>query len=392
MPRRTKASLQALTAPLLALLLAPCGADVDLTGLWTGSPSGSPKEILLAQRDPDAAADSASFELVCRTTDYMTSSPCGWTSARCTVAGDAVTCTLPVGSGTANAAGDQIMFSGGPDNKFTGGLSGIWASASDKGVDAYLMLHNATTNAVVVWWDTGVTPNTGPWAWGAGVYTPANRSLLFTTGYLSTLQSSVFRADLSAVASGGLSGWAKKPSQIIRPPPPVPPPPPCKDALGCSLNGECRDGVCTCDKGWKGQVCGELDLMPVDKAEVGLFINGTTTWGGTPIVTTDPKTAEKTYHLYVIILYSAKGVAYTYSSIIMYIEILHITECGDDEKSIFQDYPGTMRPIELSCDACGQFRRVHGVALPACELGEQFADRPRHRYITPRYGPALSLS
>jgi len=172
MPRRTKASLQALTAPLLALLLAPCGADVDLTGLWTGSPSGSPKEILLAQRDPDAAADSASFELVCRTTDYMTSSPCGWTSARCTVAGDAVTCTLPVGSGTANAAGDQIMFSGGPDNKFTGGLSGIWASASDKGVDAYLMLHNATTNAVVVWWDTGVTPNTGPWAWGAGVYTP----------------------------------------------------------------------------------------------------------------------------------------------------------------------------------------------------------------------------
>jgi hypothetical protein len=157
MPRRTKASLQALTAPLLALLLAPCGADVDLTGLWTGSPSGSPKEILLAQRDPDAAADSASFELVCRTTDYMTSSPCGWTSARCTVAGDAVTCTLPVGSGTANAAGDQIMFSGGPDNKFTGGLSGIWASASDKGVDAYLMLHNATTNAVVVWWDTGVT-------------------------------------------------------------------------------------------------------------------------------------------------------------------------------------------------------------------------------------------
>ena len=75
----------------------------------------------------------------------------------------------------------------------------------------------------------------------------------------------------------------------------VPPPPPCKNALGCGLNGECHNGICECDKGWTGQVCGELDLMPVSKQEIGLFINGTTTWGGTPIVTTDPKTAKKVF-------------------------------------------------------------------------------------------------
>jgi hypothetical protein len=30
----------------------------------------------------------------------------------------------------------------------------------------------------------------------------------------------------------------------------------------CSLNGECVNSICNCDKGWKGDSCGLLDLNP----------------------------------------------------------------------------------------------------------------------------------
>ena len=110
------------------------------------------------------------------------------------MSGNIVACDAPVGSGTLNAAADQIMFPDGePDNKFTGTLSGIWSAANGTDADAYLVAHNATTNGVIVWWDTGVTPNRGPWSWGTGVFTPSNRSLHFTAGHL--LQSiNLYRA------------------------------------------------------------------------------------------------------------------------------------------------------------------------------------------------------
>eukprot|EP01051_Picozoa_sp_SAG22_P010691 SAG22_NODE_976_length_6199_cov_1.414426_4_plen_502_part_00 len=294
-------------AALAALLTQPLPAaassttvGLDLSGVWTGSPAGSPKELMLAQAVDGAGP--AAFELLCRTTDYtLAAAPCGWASARCNVSGAAVSCDAPVNSGTlrvgAGGARPEIMFGGGPDIKYTGGLSGIWAVANDKDVDAYILAHNASMNTVVAWWDTGVSKR-GAWAWGPGIFSPANRSLRFTSGYLSTLQPSVMSADLSKVESGGLSGWAKKMPQIIRPPPPVPPLPPCKDALGCGLNGECVGGICECDKVWRGPVCGELDLQPVDKQQVGLFIPGTTTWGGTPVVTADAATGKKTFHLF----------------------------------------------------------------------------------------------
>jgi len=58
----------------------------------------------------------------------------------------------------------------------------------------------------------------------------------------------------------------------------------CRSALDCGLNGECLpSGACECDKGWRGAVCGELDLLPVDKAKRGLLLPGSATWGGTPI-------------------------------------------------------------------------------------------------------------
>lgn len=57
---------------------------------------------------------------------------------------------------------------------------------------------------------------------------------------------------------------------------------PCNDSLDCSLNGECSaSGGCTCSAGWTGLKCGELDLLPVNRAQLG-FVPGATTssWGG----------------------------------------------------------------------------------------------------------------
>ena len=76
-------------------MLLPLGlllpASVDLSGVWTGSPAGSPREIMLAQ-----PTSGEGFELLCRTTDYETPmGVCGWQSAKCTVAGTAVKCDSP---------------------------------------------------------------------------------------------------------------------------------------------------------------------------------------------------------------------------------------------------------------------------------------------------------
>lgn len=57
---------------------------------------------------------------------------------------------------------------------------------------------------------------------------------------------------------------------------------PCRDALDCSLNGHCSpSGGCTCSAGWVGLRCGELDVLPVNKSQLG-FVPGPTTssWGG----------------------------------------------------------------------------------------------------------------
>ena len=57
---------------------------------------------------------------------------------------------------------------------------------------------------------------------------------------------------------------------------------PCRDALDCSLNGECSaSGGCTCSAGWTGLRCGELDLLPVNKSQLG-FVPGpiSSSWGG----------------------------------------------------------------------------------------------------------------
>ena len=60
---------------------------------------------------------------------------------------------------------------------------------------------------------------------------------------------------------------------------------PCLSARDCSLNGACRaDGACACDAGWRGRQCGELSLLPVDRAVLGFNPQAgganMSSWGG----------------------------------------------------------------------------------------------------------------
>lgn len=58
---------------------------------------------------------------------------------------------------------------------------------------------------------------------------------------------------------------------------------PCEplDPHACYGNGECSGGVCTCEVGWRGAYCSQLDLMPARRSASGLPMNSAMpTWGG----------------------------------------------------------------------------------------------------------------
>jgi len=66
----------------------------------------------------------------------------------------------------------------------------------------------------------------------------------------------------------------------------------CSNDLDCSLVGECQDGSCVCDPGWKGKSCDMLDVQksPVDAG----YRNATgASWGGN-VIYEDGK-----YHMFV---------------------------------------------------------------------------------------------
>lgn len=72
----------------------------------------------------------------------------------------------------------------------------------------------------------------------------------------------------------------------------------CKDALDCSLNGECAQGHCKCNHGWTGDLCGQLQLnpaKPLPDTEGGLHIpDGGSTWGMSVV-----KENSTSYHGYI---------------------------------------------------------------------------------------------
>ena len=74
-------------------------------------------------------------------------------------------------------------------------------------------------------------------------------------------------------------------------------------SLECSLNGHCEpvsaggsggSGRCSCERGWKGLRCGELDLGSVNRSRLGFVpATGDSSWGGG--VT---KASDGSYHLF----------------------------------------------------------------------------------------------
>eukprot|EP00040_Diaphanoeca_grandis_P041741 m.263398 g.263398 ORF g.263398 m.263398 type:complete len:226 (-) comp50329_c0_seq1:706-1383(-) len=62
----------------------------------------------------------------------------------------------------------------------------------------------------------------------------------------------------------------------------------CTMDLNCSLNGECREGVCLCDDGWGGLGCATMQLLPVSfpqgyGMQRSLQADVNTSWGGNVI-------------------------------------------------------------------------------------------------------------
>ena len=78
----------------------------------------------------------------------------------------------------------------------------------------------------------------------------------------------------------------------------------CRSDMDCQLNGICdtQQHVCKCDTGWKGGVCGDLDLFPgavaygcppesVDPDPRSVHSCNVTSWGGGPPIF-NPETKE----------------------------------------------------------------------------------------------------
>ncbi len=114
--------------------------------------------------------------------------------------------------------------------------------------------------------------------------------------------SAVGRRTLSGLFSGcgaNVDGKCQVPIPPVPPVPPSPPPPPgpCIGPEGCSLNGECTNGVCTCDRPWSGKFCGTIDFEPEAIAAYGSGDTASTSsWGGGPPVW---DAATKQWHLFV---------------------------------------------------------------------------------------------
>ena len=75
----------------------------------------------------------------------------------------------------------------------------------------------------------------------------------------------------------------------------------CKTSVDCQLNGACKQSQCVCDKGWKGEQCGSLNLDPSAQVAYGYdpkmkVTDRFSSWGGGPPV----KSAEDgKYHLFI---------------------------------------------------------------------------------------------
>ena len=65
----------------------------------------------------------------------------------------------------------------------------------------------------------------------------------------------------------------------------------CQSDSDCSMLGTCATGVCSCGRGWLGEHCEQLDLLPLDRSALvsnssglnELASSSTSTWGGAAV-------------------------------------------------------------------------------------------------------------
>ena len=80
---------------------------------------------------------------------------------------------------------------------------------------------------------------------------------------------------------GGKPGrWATWRDTSAAPPPPTTT---CSTELDCSLNGECRAGVCVCHGPWAGESCGELLVLPIEPVQGYGVSPNVSAWGGSAV-------------------------------------------------------------------------------------------------------------
>ena len=90
----------------------------------------------------------------------------------------------------------------------------------------------------------------------------------------------------------------------------------CTTDMECSLNGQCKNHSCDCDRGWKGDACDMLDFKPMESKEQilqGAYRGGYASWGASVIFDNGK------YHMFVAEMAGHCGLnSYTYNSVVVH--------------------------------------------------------------------------
>eukprot|EP00750_Incisomonas_marina_P012623 INCI17124.5.p1 GENE.INCI17124.5~~INCI17124.5.p1 ORF type:complete len:510 (-),score=85.81 INCI17124.5:54-1490(-) len=248
---------------------AVADAPPDLSGVWTGSPIGSPKARYFltpsgggygSSKDRAFAAEApappgTAYDVRCITGDYTSDGAlsCGWDSARVTVARTQKRRRRPLrntraparsndgggrlpGKAGASSVGSNwtATFSfivdgqvahtksgpieGGnaavdmdePWNHFLGPLTGLWKGPG--GDDYYVLTHDAASGNLTVFWDTSETP-VGSWFTGDGIFNAKDNSVDMHFNAFE-LKGVTNAPDFTAIGNGTWGAdWTKHPVQ-----------------------------------------------------------------------------------------------------------------------------------------------------------------------------------
>ena len=133
----------------------------------------------------------------------------------------------------------------------------------------------------------------------------------------TTVQAATLLCWLPALAGGATAtGPESRPTCASQSPDPTAPPlgrlshccfspaaASCATAADCALAGECVEGRCACDAGWKdppggGTPCSAFDLLPADPAQPGYRNESWPSWGGHPVQWPKAEGGDGLWHLF----------------------------------------------------------------------------------------------